>query len=160
MIVGIPKENEVLKGVEEKRVGLSPSGVREVVSLGAEVFITSEAGGGAGFRDREYRSAGAQVVYSNEEVIRRADVIVQFGRPSNSDCRFLDEDTLLISFLHLGVAKPTLVESLIEKRVTAIGHEIVENDDPVRIGLRIRVIGGLGSSVREIRDDDSGVVVV
>jgi len=129
MIIGIPKENEVLKGVDEKRVGLSPSGVRELVSLGAEVFITSDAGAGAGFLNREYRSAGACVVYSNEEVIRRADIIVQFGRPSESDCRFFNERSLLLAFLHLGVAKPSLVKKLNDRKVTAIGYEIVQTDD-------------------------------
>lgn len=129
MIVGIPKENEVLKGVAEKRVGLSPSGVRELVSLGAEVFFASDAGTGAGFLNREYRSAGAQVAYSNEEVIRRADVVVQFGRPSESECRFFNEKSVLLSFLHLGVAKPSLITKLIDHRVTSIGYEIVEKDD-------------------------------
>jgi alanine dehydrogenase len=137
MIVGIPKENEVFKGVDEKRVGLSPSGVREIVSLGAEVFFASDAGAGAGFLNREYRSAGAQVAYSNEEVIRRADVVVQFGRPSESDCRFFNEKSLLLSFLHLGVAKPSLIKELLEHKVTAIGYEIVENDDGALPILRV-----------------------
>jgi alanine dehydrogenase len=129
MIVGIPKENEVLKGVDEKRVGLSPSGVREIVSLGAEVFFASDAGAGAGFLNREYRSAGAHVAYSNEEVIGRADVVVQFGRPRESDCKFFKEHSVLLSFLHLGVAMPSLIKQLIDHRVTSIGYEIVEDND-------------------------------
>jgi alanine dehydrogenase len=137
MIIGIPREHEALKGVEEKRVGLSPSGVREVASLGAEIFITSDAGASAGFLNREYRSAGAHVVYSNEEVIRRADVVVQFGRPSESDCTFFKERSLLLSFLHLGVAKPSLIRSLIDSKVTAIGHEIVQTDEGTLPILRV-----------------------
>jgi len=59
MILGIPKEGEVSKGFHEKRVGLSPAGVRELVSLGATVFVAAEAGLEASFRARDYREAGA-----------------------------------------------------------------------------------------------------
>jgi alanine dehydrogenase len=126
MILGIPKEGEVLKGFHERRVGLSPAGVQELVTLGAEVIVAADAGGGAGFRNDDYRSAGARIVYSNEEVIRRSDVTVQVGRPSKQDRAFFNPGSLLLSFLHLGAPIPELVQVLVDKRMTAIGYEIVQ----------------------------------
>ena len=55
MILGVPRERPVLVGVDEKRVTLTPAGVRELSGLGAEVWVASGAGEGAGFRDEEYR---------------------------------------------------------------------------------------------------------
>ena len=74
MILGIPKEGEILKGLDEKRVGLSPAGLRDLDTMGAEIFVAADAGAGAGFRSGGYRSAGAHIVYSNEEMIRRSDL--------------------------------------------------------------------------------------
>ncbi len=129
MIIGIPKERPVLKGVEEKRVSLSPAGVREVIALGAEVVVTSGAGLGAGFTDEEYRAVGARIVYSNEETIRRADLVLKVQRPAPDEWGFLKEGSALMAFLHLAVAPRDLLRTLVEKQITAIGFEIVQEPD-------------------------------
>jgi len=129
MILGIPKEGEVLKGLDEERVGLSPAGVRELVSLGAEVFVAADAGSGAGFRSGEYRSAGAHVVYSNEEVIRRSDLVIKVGRPTTEELGLFSPGTVLLSFLHLGVPSSDLVRVLVDKKILSIGYEVVQLDD-------------------------------
>lgn len=129
MIIGIPKEQPVLKGVEEKRVSLSPAGVRELVDLGADVFVASGAGQGAGFSDEEYRSAGARIAYSNEEVIRRADVVVKVLKPAPPEWPLFNEGSTLTAFLNLAVAPKEFIRLLIEKEITAIGYEIVQDAD-------------------------------
>ncbi|MBI1745613.1 MAG: alanine dehydrogenase [Acidobacteria bacterium] len=129
MIVGIPKETISRKGVNEKRVGLSPAGVRELVDLGAQVYVESTAGAGAGFPDDEYRSSGAAIAYSREEVIRRADLVVKVQRPDQSEWSFFNNEATLLTFLHLAVAPKELVEMLVEKKITAIGLELVRKND-------------------------------
>lgn len=136
-ILGIPKEGEVVRGIEEHRVGLSPAGVRDLVELGAEVFVASGAGGAAGFRNGEYRSAGAQVVYSNEEVIRRADIVIQIGRPAEAEWPFYNPGSTLFSFLILNLPAPRLMRMLVEKKMTSIGYEAVRLDDGTRPILRV-----------------------
>ena len=128
MILGIPKEGEVLKGFDEKRVGLSPAGVRELVSLGATVFVAAEAGTEANFRARDYREAGAQVAYSNEEVIRRSDLVIKVGRPTDDELACFNQGTTLLSFLNLGIPCQELMRDLVEKKITAIGFEIVQDE--------------------------------
>ena len=127
MILGIPKEGEVEKGFDEKRVGLSPAGVRELVSLGATVIVAADAGAEASFRAEDYRQAGAGIAYSNEEVIRRSDLIVKVGRPTEDELGYFNPGATLLSFLHLGIPCQELVRALVEKRITAIGFEIVQD---------------------------------
>ncbi len=129
MIVGIPKEPSVLKGVEEKRVGLSPAGVREIVDSGAVVYVASGAGAGAGFADEEYRAAGAHVAYSNEEVIRRADVVVKVRPPDGAEWELFNDRATLMAFLHLAVAPREHIRRSLDKRITALGLEIVQEPD-------------------------------
>lgn len=43
MIVGIPREVPLGRGMEERRVGLSPAGVAELVEQGAKVLVEREA---------------------------------------------------------------------------------------------------------------------
>lgn len=129
MIIGIPKEAPVMKGIEEKRVSLSPAGVRDLMDLGAEVVVESGAGAGAGFSDEEYRAAGARIVYSHEEAFRRADLVVKVQRPGVSEWGLFNPATALMAFLHLAVAPREFIEMLVERRMTAIGLEIVRRDD-------------------------------
>ncbi len=128
MIIGIPKELGVLKGIEEKRVGLSPAGVRELVKAGARVYVASKAGEGAGFSDEEYRAEGARIAYSNEEVVRRADVVVKVNLPPKDEWKFFNDGATLFSFLYLAVAARDLLKMLVERKLTTIGFEVIRED--------------------------------
>ena len=57
MLDGAPKE--IKKA--ERRVGLTPSSVRELVAHGHEVLVESKAGNGIGAADDAYVAAGARV---------------------------------------------------------------------------------------------------
>ena len=52
MIIGVPKE---IKN-NENRVGMTPSGVAEVVKQGHRVFIQHTAGINSGFPDEAYQA--------------------------------------------------------------------------------------------------------
>lgn len=55
MLIGVPKE---IKN-HEYRVGLTPSGVRELVANGHKVLVQTHAGLAIGFTDEQYIQAGA-----------------------------------------------------------------------------------------------------
>ena len=55
MKIGIPKE---IKN-NENRVGMTPSGVAELVKHGHQVVVQHTAGEGSGFADEEYVAVGA-----------------------------------------------------------------------------------------------------
>ncbi|MDQ0567880.1 alanine dehydrogenase [Mycoplasma yeatsii] len=64
MKIGLPKEVKQ----NENRVGITPSGVVELVRHGHEVLVESGAGVGSGFADEEYQKAGAKITTNVEEV--------------------------------------------------------------------------------------------
>ena len=129
MIVGVPRERAVLVGVDEKRVTLTPAGVRELSGMGAEVLVASGAGEGAGFPDEEYRGAGARLAYGNEEVIRRADLVIKVARPRPDEWDWFSAGAALLCWLHPLVAPPEFLSLLRERGLTALALERVQEDD-------------------------------
>jgi alanine dehydrogenase len=126
---GIPTETGLSIGIVERRVALSPAGVRELCDLGAEVVVQQGAGHGAGFQDDEYRGAGGQIVYSAEEAYRRADVVLRVERPRDAEWELLPDHGVLLAFLHLHIVSHAVVRRLSERGITAVGFEAVREDD-------------------------------
>jgi alanine dehydrogenase len=124
MNIGILKE----VAPSERRVALTPGGVTSLVGLGATVYVERNAGALSFFTDQEYQKAGAVIVYSPEEVINRSDIILKIAPPADSELKLLHEGQTLFSALHLAIAKRSTIETLLSKRITAIGYELIEND--------------------------------
>ncbi|HZG67382.1 MAG TPA: hypothetical protein VEZ12_11605, partial [Herpetosiphonaceae bacterium] len=114
--IGIPRESR--EG--ETRVGMTPSGVRQLTAAGHQVFVERGAGERAGFTDLLYMEAGAQLVYSPEEAYWRSELIVKVARPTDGELELLKDGTTLLSFLHLASARVSKIELLLRKRILAI----------------------------------------
>jgi alanine dehydrogenase len=120
MLVGVPKE---IKS-HENRVGLVPSSVREIIRAGSAVLVEQGAGLGIGISDEDYRSAGAEVVATADEVFAQADLIVKVKEPQPVECKRLREGQTLFTYLHLA-PDPQQTRLLKESGVTAIAYETV-----------------------------------
>ena len=125
MTIGIPKENPQ----HERRVALTPAGVQTLVKAGAAVYVERDAGLASHFSNEEYQDVGAKIVYTSDEVYGRSEVLLKISPPTESDCERLLESQTLFSFLHLAVAKTKIVELLLQRRVCAVGYELIEDDD-------------------------------
>lgn len=125
MIVGIPKETRPF----EYRVGLNPAGVEILVQHGHQVYVEHDAGVGAGFKDQEYESAGARVVYSGEEIFARADLVLKVARPLRSELDWLKPGATLTGLLHLASTRRDKIEVLLEKKITSIAYEQIQLPD-------------------------------
>jgi alanine dehydrogenase len=125
MDIGIPRERRE----SEYRVGLTPIGVQLLTAEGQVVYVEHQAGIGTGFGDRDYEQAGARIVYSTQEVYDRAELVLKVARPMNDEIEWLHDDQALLGFLHLAAAHESKVETLLRKRVTAIGYEMIQTDD-------------------------------
>ncbi|HEY67541.1 MAG: alanine dehydrogenase [Chloroflexi bacterium] len=125
MNIGIPKERRDL----ERRVGLTPYGVDLLTRAGHTCYIEKEAGLGAGFTDYHYERAGGCIVYSGEEVYGRADMVLKAVRPTQEELEWLREGQILCGFLHLAAARREIVRTLLEKKITAIAYETIEEED-------------------------------
>jgi alanine dehydrogenase len=111
----------------ERRVALTPGGVQTLVSLGATVYVERNAGALSYFTDDEYQAAGGTIAYSSEEVISRSDIVLKIAPPTDAELNFLRDGQTLFSALHLAIAKRKTIETLLNKHITAIAHELIEN---------------------------------
>lgn len=123
MIVGVAKEIKE----EEYRVGITPGGVKEIVSHGHRILIEASAGEGSNIDDLEFKGAGAEIV-SRKVLFDDAEMIIKVKEPSECELELLHEGQILFTFLHLA-SDVTLTKRLLEKRVSAIAYETVELDD-------------------------------
>ena len=120
MRIGVPTE---IKD-NEYRVGMVPSGVRDLTSDGHEVFLQKGAGEGSGFADGEYAGAGAKVLPTADAVFDSADMIVKVKEPIEADLKRLKDCQLLFTYLHLAPI-PDLTDALLEKKITGIAYETI-----------------------------------
>jgi len=120
MLIGVPKEIKA----QEFRVGMTPAGVRELVSAGHAVLIESGAGTAIGLSDDLYRNAGATVVENAEQVFAESDMIVKVKEPQPQECRQLRPGQVLFTYLHLA-ADPEQAQLLMESGATCIAYETI-----------------------------------
>ncbi|MBT3323488.1 MAG: alanine dehydrogenase [Anaerolineae bacterium] len=140
MIVGIPKERRP----NEKRVGLSPAGVQLLTERGHTCFVEDQAGRGAGFRNIKYENAGAKIAFSPEEIFGRADLLLKMARPMKNEIEWMRPNSAFASFLHLASSRQDKLELLLEKKITAIAYEQIEEADGDLPVLRpLSQIGGV-----------------
>lgn len=126
MNIGIPQERRD----SEYRVGLSPAGVRLLLEYGDhQCFVEHNAGKGAGWRDHDYEAAGARIVYSPEEVFGRADLLLKLTRPIKEEIEWLRPGSAVAAFWHLASARKDKLELLVEKKLTAIAYEQIQEVD-------------------------------
>lgn len=125
MNFGVPKEVRDL----EYRVGLTPAGVHALVEARHKVYVESNAGLGAGFSDDNYRAFGAEIVYSAEEVYGRADVVAKVTRLAAEEHELVRIGQAVLSFMHLAVASPDLLQALRAQSITAIAYEMIQTRD-------------------------------
>jgi alanine dehydrogenase len=121
MIIGCPKE---IKD-KEFRVGIVPSGVREMTASGHTLYIEKNAGAGSRISDREYQDAGGIILETAEEVYSKSEMIIKVKEPVKEEFTFLREGLILFTFLHLAPLKE-LTEELLKRGVTGIGYETIQ----------------------------------
>ncbi len=125
MNIGIPKERRPF----EYRVGLSPAGAEMLCQSGHAVFVEHAAGEGAGFTDQDYQEAGATLVYSTEEALARADLVLKVARPLQEEIEWLQPGSILAGFLHLASAREDRIIGLLENKITSIAFEQIQAPD-------------------------------
>ena len=114
VIVGVPTE---IKD-SERRVGLSPASVIELVAHGHEVLVEPGAGAGSGFADADYTGAGASLASDAEDVVARAEMIVKVKEPQPVERARLRADQTLFTYLHLAPAPDQAKDLMAASRVS------------------------------------------
>jgi alanine dehydrogenase len=120
MLIGVPKE---IKN-HEYRVGLTPESVVELRALGHRVMVETNAGGGIGASDNDYRNAGAEIANDARVVFDAAEMIVKVKEPQAGERAMLRRDQILFTYLHLAPDDARTTD-LLKSGVTGIAYETV-----------------------------------
>lgn len=128
LFIGIPKET----AFQENRVALVPESVGLLVNNGHRVIIETNAGLQASFNDRDYSEAGAEIAYDVKEVYQ-ADIIMKVAPPTLEEIEYFDpsKKQLLFSALQLNVQPRECIHRLMQKKVSAIAYDFIQDNDGI-----------------------------
>lgn len=124
LVLGIP--NEIEKG--ENRVCLTPESVQLLVVMGNEILVQRGAGNATHYSDREYCDAGAVIVNTIEEVYT-ADIVLKATSVSLLDCGYMRDRQIILSPLKLGDLRKEAITEMMQRKVTAVGFDILKDGD-------------------------------
>ena len=124
MIIGTVRE---IKD-SEYRVGLVPGGAKALAGDRHEVLVEKGAGLGSGIADDEYRSAGARILPTADDVWAKADVVVKVKEPVEPEFPRMREGQILFTYLHLAPL-PVLTRVLLDRKVTGVAYETIARPD-------------------------------
>ncbi|MDE6853929.1 MAG: alanine dehydrogenase [Muribaculaceae bacterium] len=120
MIIGIPKE---IKN-NENRVGMTPSGVREMIGAGHTVYVQHTAGEGSGFADSDYEAAGAAILPTIEDVYAVAEMIVKVKEPIAPEYSLVRKGQILFTYFHFACDR-ALTDAMLASGAVCIAYETV-----------------------------------
>ena len=90
MIVGSIKENLTL----EKRVSITPETTKNIIGLGLKVCIEKNYASHLGISDEQYKTAGAEIKNSSNDVLNSSNLIIKVNCPSENEISILKEKTI------------------------------------------------------------------
>lgn len=120
MHIGVPKE---IKN-SEYRVGITPSGVSELLHHGHRVSVQAGCGQGAGFSDSQYQKVGATILPDAPQLYGCAELIIKVKEPLPEEYAYLHADLTLFTYLHLA-ATEALTDALLKTGCCCIAYETV-----------------------------------
>ncbi|MFC9327019.1 Re/Si-specific NAD(P)(+) transhydrogenase subunit alpha [Kitasatospora sp. NPDC057015] len=103
----------------ETRVAATPATVRQLLDLGYEVVVDSEAGAASDFTDRAYTEAGASIGDA-----WAAEVVLKVNAPTGDEIAKLRAGATVIGLL-APAQRPELVQELSARGVTALALDAV-----------------------------------
>ena len=124
---GIPKETSF----QERRVALTPDAVALMVAHGHRVIVESKAGNGSNFSDNEYIHAGAEIAEDSRRLYKEANIIMKVAPPSLAEIELMQTGQTLISALQLSTQPKNSLQKLMDKKVTAIAWDFIQDEDGV-----------------------------
>ncbi|MGQ8336104.1 alanine dehydrogenase [Sunxiuqinia sp. A32] len=122
--IGIPSDFDKV----EYRIPLTPEAVELLVSYGHEIYIETNAGKASSYSDEEYRNTGAVIVDKKEEVFQ-CDLIIRVSPFDEEEVEMLRGHQTLISNMQLSAHCQSSIRRMMEKKVTSIAYEYLQNDN-------------------------------
>lgn len=123
LYIGIPKETSF----QERRVSLVPEAVSLLVANGHRVMVESKSGEGAHFTDRDYSEAGAEICHDRKQVFS-CDIIFKVAPVTEEEVEMMSGHQTLISALQISIQPKMILQKLMEKKITAIAWDYIQDD--------------------------------
>ncbi|MEO9530961.1 MAG: alanine dehydrogenase [Crocinitomicaceae bacterium] len=123
LMIGIPKETTY----QENRVALNPEAVQLLVNNGHRIVVESKAGLPSRYEDVDYSEAGAEIAYDTAEVFK-ANIIVKVAPPTEEEIEMMPGNQTLLSALQLTLHPKKTLVSLMNKKVTAIAWDYIQDE--------------------------------
>ena len=120
MRIGVPRE--IYAG--EKRVATTPDVAAQLIKLGFDVAVESNAGAAAKYSDAAYQEAGCSIASSAAEVWADSDIVLKVRGPEAEEAARLKSGQTLISFLY-PAQNPDLLRQLTGLGVTAMAMDSI-----------------------------------
>ena len=119
MRIGVPRE--LFTG--EKRVATTPEVASQLIKMGFDVAVESNAGVAASYTNAAYEAAGCSVA-STDDIWSNSDIVLKVRGPNEEETARLKSGQTLISFLW-PAQNPELLEQLTERGVTAMAMDSI-----------------------------------
>ena len=120
MKIGVPREIHA----GERRVATTPEVAAQLIKMGFDVAVESNAGAEANFSNQAFADAGCEVVSSADEIWSGADLILKVRAPEGDEPGRLRPNQTLISFIGPG-QNPELLEQLTKTGATVLSMDSV-----------------------------------
>lgn len=124
LYIGIPKETSY----QERRICLTPDAVNSLTSHGHRVLLEAGAGKSAGYFDKEYTDAGAEITNDTKKVFS-CPMILKVEPPTLAEIEMMQHNAILISALQIKTQKREFFETLSKKKITALAFEYIKDED-------------------------------
>jgi NAD(P) transhydrogenase subunit alpha len=120
MRIGVPKEIHA----GERRVATTPDVAAQLIKLGFDVAVETNAGAAANYSDSSFQDAGCELVAAAESIWSNSDLILKVRAPEGGEADALRPDQTLICFLW-PAQNPDLLKQLTESGATAMSMDSV-----------------------------------
>ena len=118
MVFGILKD--IKEG--EYRVICTPNEVKSIVAAGHKVLAQHDCGKMAGFPDEKYTDAGAEIVFSMEEVWERSDMVAKVKEFTPVEYPLMRRDQIILGCIH-PAGHPEEVDAILKSGCIAFTAE-------------------------------------
>ncbi len=108
----------------EKRVALTPEGVKKLKTMGFDIWVSKGAGDKACLDDKSYTDAGAHVEGDLKKLYKDAKLVLRMGVPSADDISHIPAKAILLGILKPHENKEEL-KKLADQKITSFGLELI-----------------------------------
>lgn len=123
LLIGIPKETLY----QEKRICLTPDAVQSLVLNGHQLIVEAGAGILAGYTDKEYADAGAEVTHDTQKVFK-CPILLKVEPLTLSEIELIEPETIVLSALQLKTRTTEYFKALSNKKITALAFEFIKDE--------------------------------